>query len=182
MSDITPADALRELGDGDYPDYVAAFEKKFWSKVNKTETCWLWTGPKQREGYGTIWRGGRMPRKAHRVAYELLVGPIPPGAMLDHLCHVPACVRPDHLAPVTNAQNSQNRRGADRDSSTGIRGVYREERRNKWLVQARKDGKQYFGGRFDDINDAEKAAIALRKRLGMHMSPAPAGPPVEESP
>ncbi|HEV2123202.1 MAG TPA: HNH endonuclease signature motif containing protein [Chloroflexota bacterium] len=53
---------------------------------------------------------GRGPRgtgnlKAHRWAYEALVGPIPTGTELDHLCRNPACVRPDHLEPVTHAEN-----------------------------------------------------------------------------
>jgi len=150
------------------------FEEAFWSKVNKTETCWLWTGAKT-AGYGSIRRDGRSQR-AHRLAYEHLVGPIPPGAMLDHLCHVRACVNPDHLMPVTNAQNQQNRRGAL--GASGIRGVSLHKRRKKWNVTAQKDGKTYQGGYFADIRDAEKAAIALRERLGMHMSPVSTGAPL----
>ena len=70
--------------------------------------CWEWIGLKQPSdsylrpdnGYGR-WRG----RAAHRVMYEMLVGPIPEGMELDHLCRFKACVNPAHLQPVTHAEN-----------------------------------------------------------------------------
>ena len=86
----------------------------FWSHVNKDGpppayfpllgNCWLWTGQLDRKGYGkgkwgNAWYG------AHRKCYELVVGPIPHGLQLDHLCRVHACVRPEHLEPVTNRVN-----------------------------------------------------------------------------
>lgn len=77
---------------------------RFAEKVNKTETCWLWTGARNAKGYGTI-RDGKRQRNAHRVAYELFVGPIPAGLVIDHLCRTRNCVRPDHLDPVTNQVN-----------------------------------------------------------------------------
>ncbi len=75
-------------------------EQRFWAKVHKTETCWLWTGSLNADGYGNF-RG----RGAHRVAYELVIGPIPEGHTLDHLCRVRHCVRPDHLEPLTLGEN-----------------------------------------------------------------------------
>ena len=77
-------------------------EERFWAKVNKTETCWLWTGARSR-GYGSFPMDGL--GGAHRWAYLHLVGPIPEGLELDHLCRVRHCVRPDHLEPVTHAEN-----------------------------------------------------------------------------
>lgn len=62
--------------------------------------CWLWTGPVTPKGYGR--QGSRL---AHRVVYERLVGPIPKGLTLDHLCRQPGCVRPSHLEPVTMRVN-----------------------------------------------------------------------------
>ena len=76
----------------------------FWAKVDKTDTCWLWTSTLNWDGYGQIRMQGKM-RIAHRLSYETLVGPIPGGLELDHLCKVRNCVRPDHLEPVTHAEN-----------------------------------------------------------------------------
>lgn len=82
-------------------------EDRFWAKVQKTETCWLWTAAKNGPGYGQFGLGTREDGLvfAHRFAYELVVGPIPEGLVIDHLCRTPACVRPDHLEPVTMREN-----------------------------------------------------------------------------
>lgn len=68
--------------------------------------CWEWIGTRYGNGYGqaAIGDGGRI-NQAHRVVYEALVGPIPEGLELDHLCRNPSCVNPDHLEPVTHAEN-----------------------------------------------------------------------------
>ena len=79
-------------------------EERFWSYVEKAEGCWLWTRGKHSLGYGTFWDGTRLV-KAHRFAYELLIGPVPEGLELDHLCRNPTCVRPDHLEAVTHREN-----------------------------------------------------------------------------
>ncbi|MFD9225251.1 HNH endonuclease signature motif containing protein [Streptomyces sp. NPDC060064] len=71
--------------------------------------CLIWTAYTNRDGYGHIYDSGRM-LLAHRVAYEVLVGPIPDGLQLDHLCRVRHCINPHHLEPVT-AQENQLRSG-----------------------------------------------------------------------
>ena len=76
-----------------------------WNRVNKTSTCWLWQGSTNGR-YGQLEHGGRR-YLAHRLAYEVSVGPIPTGLYLDPLCHTTLCVRPDHLEPVTAAENSR---------------------------------------------------------------------------
>ena len=73
--------------------------------------CWLWTGVVDRKGYGQFRVGSQADStrrlvKAHRWAYEHLVGPIPEGRQIDHLCRVPWCVNPEHLEPVTNRENT----------------------------------------------------------------------------
>lgn len=65
--------------------------------------CWEWLAFLTK-GYGQIWWDGRL-QAAHRVVYELLVGPIPEGMTLDHLCRVRHCVNPTHCEPVTNRDN-----------------------------------------------------------------------------
>ena len=75
----------------------------FWAQVQPTGFCWLWTG-RTHDGYGR-YSGG----SSHRIAYELLVGPIPDGLELDHLCRVTQCVNPDHLEPVTREENIRRR-------------------------------------------------------------------------
>lgn len=80
-------------------------EERFWPKVEKQEGgCWLWLSTITRDGYGHFWLQGKLV-SAHRFAYELLVGPIPSGLTLDHLCRVRACVKPEHLEPVTVRDN-----------------------------------------------------------------------------
>lgn len=71
------------------------------------DDCWLWTAAADRHGYGSFTKPGerQVRLKAHRFAYEALVGPIPPGLELDHLCRVHACVNPNHLEPVTHREN-----------------------------------------------------------------------------
>ena len=78
---------------------------RFMAKVAKSDGCWMWTGAVATSGYGRIGEGART-LQAHRVAYQLLVGPIPEGLHIDHLCRVRLCVRPDHLEPVTQAENN----------------------------------------------------------------------------
>jgi len=81
---------------------------RFWSYVDASGPCWEWTGATFREGYGMFQVDGA-PVLTHRYVWELLVGPIPEGLEIDHLCRVRHCVNPDHLEPVTSAENSRRR-------------------------------------------------------------------------
>lgn len=83
---------------------------RFWSKVDRSggnSACWPWAGGKTGPGGYGRFRAGRPGRlvPAHRYAYELMIGPIPDGLCLDHLCRNRSCVNPAHLEPVTNREN-----------------------------------------------------------------------------
>jgi len=97
--------------------------ERLWPKFQRNASgCWLWTATLNNKGYGMIGVGGQM-RLAHRAAYELLVGPIPEGLDLDHLCHnadescaggTPCghrrCINPAHLEPATRSVNARRGR------------------------------------------------------------------------
>jgi hypothetical protein len=85
----------------DLPDRI---RKKI--QFGPPEECWPWIGAKRVSGYGKLRMGGK-EFYAHRVIYELLIGPIPKGLQIDHLCRNRACVSPYHLEIVTPKMNIQ---------------------------------------------------------------------------
>ncbi len=93
----------RSEGIRSHMSYIA---KPFETRIQYTESCWLWTGAITGTGYGWYCHPvTKQGYKAHRYAYELWVGPIPTGMTLDHLCRVRHCVKPTHLEPVTMREN-----------------------------------------------------------------------------
>lgn len=84
--------------------YVGDDKARFWAKVDKQSDCWVWTGAIKPNGYGTF-GAGKKTCYAHRWAYEHVVGSIPDGMHIDHLCRNRACVNPAHLEPVSSAVN-----------------------------------------------------------------------------
>jgi hypothetical protein len=95
------------------PTLTTKQENRFWSKVDvpyQPSCCWEWTGSTSPKNYGYVVIGTQT-FKSHRVAYRVLIGPIPGERDLDHLCRNPRCVNPDHLQPVTNAVNTRRGHG-----------------------------------------------------------------------
>ena len=82
-------------------------EARFWKYINKTDSCWLWTGTKNKKGYGRFVIKNRKLVTPHRFAYELLVGPITEGMTIDHLCRVKLCCNPKHLEQVSGLENTR---------------------------------------------------------------------------
>lgn len=111
--------------------------------------CWDWTGWANSAGYGYVRWGGRdVP--AHRVVWEQVVGPVPDGLELDHLCVRPICVNPEHHEPVTHAENQ--RRISRRQTSCRREG---HDWSNPQNVHTRPNGRRYC---------AECDRIAQRRR------------------
>ena len=85
---------------------------RFWSFVDKTDTCWLWTGTttkgKAKGGYGGFYYRGKNIR-AHRMSLLIKGITVPLGYEVDHLCRVPSCVNPEHLEPVTHDENMRRK-------------------------------------------------------------------------
>ncbi len=103
----------RHLRGYDADDHQAWLDRRVWPKVDRRgdDACWPWLGSVDGGGYGQI----ALPRRpgdrlrlarAHRVVYEAVKGPIPPGLELDHLCRNRVCVNPAHLEPVTRRINA----------------------------------------------------------------------------
>lgn len=91
--------------------WPVATVERFFSYVDATGDCWEWTGGRGTNGYGGFnfvdpATGKHRRRLAHRAAWEILVGLIPPSLVMDHLCRNRACVNPDHLEPVTQRVNN----------------------------------------------------------------------------
>lgn len=81
--------------------------EKLLEKVNKTESCWVWTGQTVGRGYGKVGFRGKTAR-AHRVIWELLYGPIPENLFVCHKCDNPPCVNPEHLFLGNSKDNVQD--------------------------------------------------------------------------
>ena len=125
---------------------------RFWSKVNKTDTCWLWMAGGNGSGYGKFYvhKGKRV--YAHRYSYEIHKGEIPKGYEVDHLCKVVSCVNPDHLEAVTPHMNSVRGRGMSKKSGLPP-GV--STKRDKFRTQLR----GVYIGTFDTVEQARVAYL-----------------------
>lgn len=148
-----------------------SLEERFWDKVDKTGDCWLWTAHCFHDGYGqfaTKTNGKTRTWRAHRIAYELTIGKIPEGLLVDHMCHTRKCVNPAHLRLANRSQNNENRQGAQVNSKSGVRGVWWVEKYGQWEAVVMQGRARHRCGFFDDIRDAEAAVIAKRNELFTH--------------
>lgn len=94
--------------------YVST-EERFFQKVSKTGSCWIWIGALNSKGYGSFAVGGKS-MLSHRYSFLIHKGPIPDGAIICHTCDTPACVNPEHLWAGTYRDNSLDMFDKDRQS------------------------------------------------------------------
>lgn len=90
---------------GVYPRKPVPAAERFWSKVDKSGDCWIWTAGHDHHGYGNFKVGHHKSTKAHRVVWQFTYGEIPKGMCILHRCDNPPCVRLDHLFVGTKADN-----------------------------------------------------------------------------
>ena len=89
--------------------YSDEFKSRFFQKTIREGECLLWTGAKNRKGYGRVANGQRSQAPAHRVAWEIENGPFPSGMLALHSCDIPSCVNPQHIRPGTHQDNVRDR-------------------------------------------------------------------------
>lgn len=146
-----------------------AYGDRFTSKIQQGNDCWPWIGNINRSiGYGQYYLNGKTVYP-HRLVVETVQGPIPQGMVVDHICHNRACVNPDHLRVVTNKQNLEHQiSAAVNNGSSGLRGVTWNKKLSKWQVSVHHNGRMRYGGVFNDLAEAELAAVRLRLRVFTH--------------
>lgn len=101
--------------------------ERFWSKVDKSGECWVWTGSTYVDGYGHFCDAARHIR-AHRWSWEQANGPIPSGASVLHTCDNPPCVRPDHLYLGNQTDNMRDAASRGRLSTSARKRAARKNR------------------------------------------------------
>jgi hypothetical protein len=141
-------------------------QARFWSKVDRATSCWLWTAGKDKDGYGKFQvnsrRDGRQVQKhfrAHRLAWELEHGQLAAGLLLMHSCDTPACCNPAHLSPGTQLQN--------RADCARKRRTARTETHGDWVGPARPRGTRHG---MASITEAVALRILELRATGMSCS------------
>ena len=82
-------------------------EARFWNRVRKTDSCWIWFGRSLPAGYG-LFKIKNKPILVHRFSYELHIGPIPIGKVIHHKCKNKFCVNPEHLELTTQTDHEDS--------------------------------------------------------------------------
>lgn len=127
-----------------------------------------WMGGVEASGYGVMSYSRRTSRKAHRVAIAVAMGSTPTDMQVDHTCFNRICVNPLHLRLVTPKQNMENKRGAYRNNSSGIRGVNLHKATGKYRARLRHHGEEIYLGLFPSAEEAGEAVKAKREELFTH--------------
>lgn len=156
----------REIRFDTAEDWCWFYEKVTPRLVVAPTGCIEWAGPRFM-GYGDVTRSIDVKYRVHRVVYAAVIGPIPDGMEVDHICHNRACANPAHLRLATSQQNHENLRGPMRNNSSGYRGVRRIPS-GRWQVRVGHKGGQVEGGVYETAEEANAAAVLLRRQLHTH--------------
>lgn len=140
------------------PPLHASADDAFVARVAWDGDHLIWLGALNKKGYGVI--GAKLKsRAAHRFSFAREYGPIPEGMYVDHICHTPACVLPEHLRLASPGQNASNRAGAMGRSKTGVRGVLLLPTGDYEAI-VQKDRKSH---RSHTVRTLEEATVLVRK-------------------
>ena len=140
-------------------------ESRFWVKVDKTDSCWLWIAALDFAGYGKFAVVRTNASMAHRVSWQLKNGKIPEGMTLDHICHVHNCVNPEHLRLATPQENAEYKRDSHARNTSGYRGVTLHKPTGQWRAKVQYKRKSIHVGLFDTPEEAGLAAQKKREEL-----------------
>lgn len=138
--------------------------ERFWEKVNKTKTCWLWTGMtyfRKKINYGKM-QICSVDRSTHRISWEIHNGRIPKGMCVLHKCDIPLCVRPDHLWLGTAAENCADRANKGRNNHASGERVKSSKLKKNQIPEIRS---LYSSGRFTHQQIATRYNVN-RKTIG----------------
>lgn len=138
---------------------------RFWEKVDKTNSCWIWTAAK-RAGYGKFAPSTGRQVTAHRYVLELAGTVVSEDMDVDHVCGNRACVNPDHLRVTTRKQNLENMTVLHGRNTSGYRGV--SARRGGFMAYVNHHGHHYHVGDFETAEEAAEAARLKRNELFTH--------------
>lgn len=160
--------------------YLENWIMHFWEKVEKTDSCWLWKGSKNKHGYGRVTvlhsQGAFV---AHRVAYEIVTGEIlDKDTVLLHKCDNPSCVNPAHLIPGTQGDNVRDcvAKGRFKNPSRGRRGetnffVKLTEKQVRAIIEDRATGMSY--AKLAERHNISKSQVAriCSRQAWIHIQP-----------
>lgn len=160
----------RNGSDMDAPSHLGrSVYERFFEKVEDSEGgCWMWTGSRVASGYGRFGYNGAT-RFAYAAAYDMFVGPVPSGRVLDHVCRNKPCVNPEHLRVVTVKENAENMHpvrlvgGAEKH-----RGVDYMPELGKWRARVKHNYQEIHVGTFATAEEAASAAADARRIIFTH--------------
>lgn len=136
-----------------------SIKDRFMKKVAQGTGCWMWTASAMNSGYGQFGHNGTM-RQAHRVSYELHIGPIPSGRSILHSCDNKLCVNPAHLRPGTHSENIKEAYARNRRAKPDVAGE-KHPRASIKMVDAI---------RMRDLRTAGMTVTAIARRYGVKRS------------